>query len=98
MSYDELEALYRASRAPASLDAANGALVGRMLRVRWLDRGAAGEGLRRFAASRGFLWGGKTFEAHGDREGQGINRIRVPGVLGRQNLFPFSTRFDASAI
>jgi hypothetical protein len=24
--------------------------------------------------------------------------LHVPGVLGRQNLFPFATRFDASAI
>lgn len=97
-SGEELERLYRGGRAPASLRAADGKLRGRMLAVRGVEKSPVGGALRRWAGSEAFLWGGKTFSADGDRSGSGINRVRVPGVLGRQNLFPFSTRFDASAI
>lgn len=96
-SLDELEALYRAARAPSSMVAVDGPLVGRMLAVRGLPGVVAGP-LRRWAASRSFVWEGKTFQASSDTRGVGHNRVAVRGVLGRQNLFPFATLFGASAI
>jgi len=94
---DELDALYRASRVSASMHAADGALVGRMLAVRGIP-GALGAPLRRWAASPTFVWEGKTFQADSDERGVGHNRVFVPGVFGRQNLFPFETFFGPSAI
>jgi hypothetical protein len=79
------------------MHAADGALVGRMLAVRSLPAPIAGP-LRRWAASASFLWEGKTFRATDEREGVGHNRVYVPRALGHQNLFPFDTRFGASAI
>ena len=98
MSSSELARLYAKGTVPKSLHAVDGALRGRMLAVRKLERGLLAGRLRRFAGSKSFLWAGKSFEASSDRSGRGINRINAPGVLGRQNLFPFETRFDASAV
>lgn len=94
----ELDALYRSGRTPASLAALDGAPVGRMLAIRGLDRGVVARGLRRIAASKRFVWGGKSFTSRDERSGSGINRVNLPYVLGRQQLFPFLTRFGASAI
>jgi hypothetical protein len=96
-SSKELDALYRTATCPSTMRAADGALVGRMLAVRGLPAPLA-LALRRFAASPSFLWGGKTFESASDTHGVGHNRVNVPGVLGRQNLFPFATSFGESAI
>ncbi len=96
-SLDELEALYRAASAPSTMRAADGALAGRMLAIRGIPGPLAGP-LRRWASSPSFLWEGKTFQAASDTHGAGHNRVHVPGVLGRQNLFPFSTCFGSSAI
>lgn len=93
----ELEALYRGASVSASMHAADGALVGRMLAVHGLP-GALAAPLRRWAASRTFVWEGKTFQAHSDTRGAGHNRVVVPRALGRQNLFPFDTLFGPSAI
>lgn len=93
----ELDALYRAANVSRSMHAADGALVGRMLAVRGLP-GPFAEPLRRWAASRSFVWEGKTFQASSDTRGVGHNRVFVPGVFGRQNLFPFETLFGDSAI
>jgi hypothetical protein len=93
----ELEALYRASIVPASMHAADGALVGRMLAVRGIP-GPLAAALRRWAASTSFLWEGKTFQASTEMHGVGHNRVNGGGVLGHQNLFPFETAFVASAI
>lgn len=98
MSHSELAGLYEGGRVPASLRAVDGKLRGRMLAVRGLGRGLVASGLRRFAASRAFVWGGKSFSSESDRAGRGINRVLVPGVLGRQDLFPFTTSFAASVI
>ena len=98
LSFAELEALYRRAAAPTSIRAADGALRGRMLAVRGLERGPVAAWLRRFAGSRSFVWEGKTFAARSDRDGDGHNRSAAPGVLGRQNLFPFTTRIDRSEI
>jgi hypothetical protein len=54
--------------------------------------------VRALAASPRFVWDGKTFSARSEEEGSGINRIRIPGALGRQDLFPFHTSFGASAL
>ncbi len=96
-SLAELDALYRAARVPSAMTAVDGPLVGRMLGVRGVPGAVAGP-LRRWAASRSFVWEGKTFQASSDTRGVGHNRVFVPGALGRQNLFPFETRFGASAI
>jgi hypothetical protein len=97
-TFDELAALYRGATAPASMHAADGALRGRMLAVKGVERSPIAGWLRRFAGSRSFVWGGKTFAARDDHHGDGHNRVALGSVLGRQNLFPFTTRFDRSAI
>jgi hypothetical protein len=94
---DELDALYRAASVSKTMHAADGALVGRMLAVRGLPGPLAGS-LRRWAASRSFVWEGKTFAASSDTKGVGHNRVFIPGVFGHQNLFPFDTLFGPSAI
>ena len=94
---NELDALYRSATVSSSMHAADGALVGRMLAVRGLPGPIAGS-LRRWAASRSFLWEGKTFAASSETKGVGHNRVFIPGVFGHQNLFPFDTVFGPSAI
>ena len=96
LPFGELEDRYRAGRVPSDMAAVDGALTGRMLAVRGL-RGPVARLLRRFAASPSFLWEGKTFHAEGKQSGRGINRIALR-ALGRQDLFPFTTHFGASAI
>jgi hypothetical protein len=96
-SLSELDALYRSAVVSTTMRAADGALTGRMLAVRGLPSGLAAP-LRRWAASRSFLWEGKTFQAATDQRGVGHNRVFVPRALGRQNLFPFDTLFGPSAI
>jgi len=98
MSFTELEALYRTATAPASIRNADGELRGRMLAIKGLERAPIGGLLRRFAGSPSFVWDGKTFRARDDQHGDGHNRVSLPRVLGRQNLFPFTTRIDRSEI
>jgi hypothetical protein len=97
-SYDALEALYRAAEPPRSMRAVDGVPKGRMLAIRYVEGAPVGRLVRALAASPRFLWDGKTFAARSDQEGSGINRIRIPGALGRQDLFPFETLFGASAL
>jgi hypothetical protein len=97
LALGELDALYRAGRCPSNMHDADGALIGRMLAVRGLPPTIA-EPLRKWAASRSFMWEGKTFDAASETRGRGINRVALPNVLGRQNLFPFETSFGPSAI
>ena len=96
-SLDELDALYRGASVSSTMHAADGALVGRMLAMRGLP-GPVARMARRWAGSPSFAWEGKTFQAASETHGVGHNRVRVPGVLGRQNLFPFETVFAPSAI
>lgn len=96
LTYAELEALYRASFAPSSLRAADGRLEGRMLAMRYADRGPVARWLQNLALSPTFVWEGKTLSAHDDRNGGGYNRICVEAVIGRQNIFPFVSRIEAS--
>lgn len=93
----ELDALYRTANVSKTMHAADGALVGRMLAVRGVP-GPIATPLRRWAASRSFVWEGKTFQSSSDTRGSGHNRVFIPGVFGRQNLFPFATSFGPSAI
>jgi hypothetical protein len=93
----ELDALYRTASVPATMRAADGVLIGRMLAVRGVPKIVAGR-LQRWAASPSFLWEGKTFQAASDGRGSGHNRVYGGALLGHQNLFPFNTSFGPSAI
>ncbi|HEY0255363.1 MAG TPA: hypothetical protein VGC41_27730 [Kofleriaceae bacterium] len=96
-SHAELDSLYRSAQVSTSMRAADGALIGRMLAVKSLPGMLAGP-IAKWAASNSFVWEGKSFEAASDTHGMGFNRVNVPNMLGRQNLFPFATSFGASAI
>ena len=96
-SFEELDALYRGASVSTTMHAADGALVGRMLAVKGLPSPIASS-LRRWAASRSFMWEGKTFQASSDTRGVGHNRVYIPRAFGHQNLFPFETAFGPSAI
>jgi hypothetical protein len=98
LDFAELEALYRRGKAPESLRALDGPLVGRMLALRSLRGRGLRDAVAKLARARAFVWAGKSFSATSDRAGTGINRIRGGGLLGRQNLFPFETRIAASAV
>jgi hypothetical protein len=97
LGFDELDALYRRGTVPSTMHVVDGALRGRMLAIRGAPAAVASR-LRDWAGSRSFVWEGKTFEASDDSRGVGHNRVRIPSVLGRQNLFPFETAFGPSAI
>ena len=97
-SYSALESMYREATNAASMRAIDGTPKGRMLAVRAVDQTPLMRWLHAFAASSAFVWDGKTFAALSDQEGTGINRVQIPGALGRQNLFPFRTLFGPSAI
>lgn len=92
MSFSELERLYRDAPAPIALEL-HGRPLGRMLAVRF-TRALSGP-LKRFAASSGFPWAGKTFARESETQGRGINRIRLGG---RHQLFGFITRVQDSAV
>lgn len=92
MDARELAALYATGRI-ADVGALEGRPMGRMLAVRGL-RGGAARALARFAGSRAFPWGGKSFSGRGDA-GTGVNRVHLGG---RHQLFPFLTHVTASAI
>jgi hypothetical protein len=95
-TYDELVEQYCAAVTPRSLHAADGKHAGRMLAWRGLGHGWLARRLRALALSPTFLWEGKTLAADSDTQGSGYNRICLEGVLGRQHLFPFDTRFGTS--
>jgi hypothetical protein len=98
LSFEALASLYTRAKCPASMRAIDGTPKGRMMAVRGIDRTPLAAPIRAFAASRAFVWDGKTFASTSDTEGTGINRVQIAGILGRQNLFPFKTLFGASAI
>lgn len=97
-SFDALAALYAEARCPRSVRELEGTPKGRMLAVRAVGASPAGRILRAFATSDAFVWDGKTFLTMSDTEGTGINRVKIPLALGRQNLFPFRTLFGPSAV
>ena len=95
----ELAALYRGAITPA-VPALDGHLAGRMLAIPVLPAWLGGL-LRRFAAWRHFPWRGKSFTAHGEARGEGINRVfsdRQPRRWFRFDTFVGPSRagsFDA---
>jgi hypothetical protein len=95
-THSELDALYRAA-SPIGLADVEGELDGRLLALRGAPAPVA-RVVRRVAASRLFPWLGKAFTAADDAHGAGSNRVSVPGVLGRQQLFPFTTSIGPSAV
>lgn len=90
--------MYRAAPEPSGVTGVDGKPRGRMLAVNKLSAGLLGGFLRSFAGSPSFVWDGKTFTSTQSSKGRGINRVQLSGVLGRQSLFPFETRVDASAV
>jgi hypothetical protein len=96
-SFEALGTLYRKGRCARSMRAVDGAPKGRALAVRGIDSiPLAARWVHGLEGSSHFVWDGKTFQASSDREGAGINRVQIPGALGRQKLFPFDTRFGKS--
>lgn len=101
-SYATLAADYATGTIPADrLEALDGAVTGRLLAVRGLGRGplvCVQKALRRMAAAPAFPWEGKSFQPEGPEHGTGINRVSVPALLGRQNVFPFVTGIGPSEV
>ena len=93
MTFNELDALYRAGKRPASLSDLNGDAVGAMLAWRSPARGPVAWWLRTFGASTAFPWEGKTFKSDNSDQGEGINRVKF---FGKRRWFPFRTRFEPS--
>jgi len=98
LSATELAELYDAGTVPDSLAALDGDLVGRMLAIRGLDRGAAFQALASFARSRRFPWAGKSFRSKDAGHGTGINRVNLGRSGGKHRVFPFATRVAASVV
>lgn len=96
--FDALERRYRDADTPSSVRGLDGAPIGRMLAVRRVEASALWPAVRRFASREAFPWGGKSFTSRTAVEGDGINRVRLPGVLGRQTLFPFETAIGPSEL
>jgi len=93
MSASELGPLY-ATGTPPILTELDGTPRGRMLAfVGPLGHGRPFDGLRRFAESPFFPWGGKSFTSKSPQHGAGINRVRAVG-----DLFRFETRFGPSEV
>lgn len=95
LSVAELTAIYKNGSVPESMSALDGEPTCRMLTIRGIEGGAVFRGIRRLAASGGFPWEGKAFEASSDGEGTGINRVRL---AGKRRWFPFDTSIEPSAI
>ena len=95
LNVDELDALYRQGRMPASFKALNRTSKGRMLAIRNLDRTFLFSPISAFSKLSLFPWDGKSFNATSDSTGDGINRINL---LAKLNWFPFKTRVEASVI
>ena len=94
LDVEALGEVYARGPVPRDLGALEGHPRGRMLAVRALDHGPLFAALRRFAGGAAFPWGGKTFRGRGET-GTGVNRVHL---FGRHQLFPFRTRFEASAV
>jgi hypothetical protein len=93
MNYQELEALYRDAKKPASISDLDGDALGAMLAWRTPRRGPLAWLLRTLGASSIFPWHGKSFHSFGNDVGEGINRI---AFFGKRRWFLFRTRFGAS--
>lgn len=98
LSGDALSGLYARGSVPDDLTVLSGRPRGRMLAVRGAERGPVGRLLRRFAGASVFPWDGKSFFAASPTEGRGVNRVHLPGPLGRFEWFPFTTRVEPSVL
>lgn len=85
--------LYRCARTPTVADL-DGKLKGRMLAVPSLKGRPIVDMLKHFAADGPMPWQGKTFTSHGDRGGEGINRV----FGNRANWYRFRTFVGPSRI
>jgi hypothetical protein len=91
---DELGRLY-ANGKVKDVGALEGRPTGRMLAVRGLSKkSGVAKTIRRFAGSRGFPWGGKSFSGQG-LAGNGVNRVHLGG---RHTLFNFLTQVTPSVV
>ncbi len=98
MDARSLADLYARGTVPQALASLDGDLVGRMLAVRGLDRGAPFHAIASFARSMRFPWAGKSFRSKDSGHGTGINRIDFGHSGGRHRVFPFETRMGASVV
>lgn len=97
LSDAELRTLYAQGIVPSHMRALDGRLRGRMLAVHHTGLGPIHNAIAAIARQQGFPWAGKTLTATSATSGTGINRIQLAG-LGRQQLFPFTTSVDHSAL
>ena len=95
-TFDELEALYRASKRPTSMPNLDGDAKGAMLAWRHPSGGPLAALLRLMGNSSTFPWEGKSFKSLNSDRGEGINRINLQFYKTR--WFPLGTRFDASIL
>jgi len=93
MNFNELDALYRKAKRPASLSDLDGEAKGAMLAWRKPSGGPLARILEAMGGSPKFPWEGKTFKTENSERGKGINRINL---LRKMNWFPFVTRFGPS--
>ena len=93
MKFNELDALYRNAKRPASLSDLDGDAIGAMLAWRKPASGPIASLLRSFGGSSAFPWKGKSFQAKDSDNGEGINRVTL---FGKRRWFPFKTRFGDS--
>jgi hypothetical protein len=98
LSAAELQDLYIKGTVPGSLAVFDGDLVGRMLAVRGLDRGAPFHFLTSFSRSKRFPWAGKSFRSTNRDNGTGINRLDLGRSGGKHRVFPFETHFGTSVV
>lgn len=90
LSAHELEELYRKAKTPAIEDL-EGDLEGRMLVAPFGGEGLA-RVMRALARWHRFPWRGKSFTAHGEMRGEGINRV----FTDRTRRFRFETSIGKS--
>lgn len=94
-SFEELEALYRSGKVPASLAILDNKPKGRMLAVRGIDKTPLSGLISKAAKLPVFPWDGKTLTSADDTSGVGINRI---GIGKTMDWFKFDTRIQPSVI
>ena len=95
LSYDQLDALYRAGTVPDDLSVLHNKPKGRMLAVRGVDKTPLAGVLRAAAKLPIFPWDGQTLTSEDRQSGSGINRIQL-GVS--MDWFGFKTRIEPSVI
>ena len=95
LSFEQLDALYRAGSVPADLSVLDNKPKGRMLAVRGVDKTPLAGILRAAAKLPIFPWDGKTLTSEDKQSGSGINRVQL-GVS--MDWFAFKTRVEPSVV